>query len=182
MVGPDCIAGQNSVFLKPSGSHWRVIVRYYGRKYSSTPQPAGPVETFSRGGVAAWRVAPRVAPARSAPLEKMVNFSSRYARILSKIGALRHARYARSDHGQIGALRALNLANGALRASQLSLTEICVKCFFSSVGSCPSRLLEWCLPSPSTKSTVALSRAASTTFGSASSIRTAAPRCRRRRR
>ena len=85
-------------------------------------------------------------PARSAPFRKIG--SSGYARILSKIGALRHARYARSDHGQIGALRALNLANGALRASQLSLTEICVKCFFSSVGSCPSRLLEWCLPSP----------------------------------
>ena len=60
-------------------------------------------------------------PARSAPFRKIG--SSGYARILSKIGALRHARYARSDHGQIGALRALNLANGALRASQHSLTD-----------------------------------------------------------
>ena len=80
------------------------------------------------GGVAAWRVAPRVAPARSAPLEKMVNFSSRYARILSKIGALRailvkSARYARS-----------NLASGALRASQHSLTEVGVKWFFLQCG------------------------------------------------
>jgi hypothetical protein len=54
----------------------------------------------------------------------MVNFSSRYARILSKIGALRailvkSARYARS-----------NLASGALRASQHSLTEVSVKWFF----------------------------------------------------
>ena len=86
--------------------------------------PLLPVETFAYGGVAAWRVAPRVAPARSAPLEKMVNFSSRYARILSKIGALRailvkSARYARS-----------NLASGALRASQHSLTEVGVKWFF----------------------------------------------------
>ena len=59
------------------------------------------VEAFAYRGVAAWRVAPRVAPARSAPLEKLVNFSSRYARIRSKIGALRSilvksARYARS--------------------------------------------------------------------------------------
>jgi hypothetical protein len=58
----------------------------------------------------------------------MVNFSSRYARILSKIGALRailvkSARYARS-----------NLASGALRASQHSLTEVGVKWFFSHVG------------------------------------------------
>ena len=87
------------------------------------------VEAFAYRGVAAWRVAPRVAPARSAPLEKMVNFSSRYARILSKIGALRailvkSARYARS-----------NLASGALRASQHSLTEVGVKWFFFPHGS-----------------------------------------------
>ena len=92
-------------------------------------QPLLLVEPFSYRGVAAWRVAPRVAPARSAPLEKMVNFSSRYARILSKIGALRailvkSARYARS-----------NLASGALRASQHSLTEVSVKNgFFKRLG------------------------------------------------
>ena len=61
----------------------------------------------------------------------MVNFSSRYARILSKIGALRailvkSARYARS-----------NLASGALRASQHSLTEVGVKWFFFPRGSVP---------------------------------------------
>ena len=91
-------------------------------------QPGILVEPFAYRGVAAWRVAPRVAPARSAPLEKMVNFSSRYARILSKIGALRailvkSARYARS-----------NLASGALRASQHSLTEVGVKWFFFPRG------------------------------------------------
>ena len=91
-------------------------------------QPGILVEPFAYRGVAAWRVAPRVAPARSAPLEKMVNFSSRYARILSKIGALRailvkSARYARS-----------NLASGALRASQHSLTEVGVKWFFLQCG------------------------------------------------
>ena len=84
---------------------------------------------------------PRVAR----PLEKLGLRVTRESLVKSARYAMR---YARSDHGQIGALRALNLANGALRASQLSLTEICVKCFFSSVGSCPSRLLEWCLPSP----------------------------------
>ena len=98
---------------------------------SVAAQPGILVEPFAYRGVAAWRVAPRVAPARSAPLEKMVNFSSRYARILSKIskiGALRpilvkSARYARS-----------NLASGALRASQHSLTEVGVKWFFFPRG------------------------------------------------
>ena len=61
-------------------------------------------------------------PAHSAPFRKIG--SSGYARILSKIGALRailvkSARYARS-----------NLASGALRASQHSLTEVSVKWFF----------------------------------------------------
>ena len=103
-------------------------------------QPGILVEPFAYRGVAAWRVAPRVAPARSAPLEKMVNFSSRYARILSKIGALRailvkSARYARS-----------NLASGALRASQHSLTEVGVKWFFSPRGWAAAKLALRCRP------------------------------------
>jgi hypothetical protein len=35
-------------------------------------QPLLPVETFAYGGVAAWRVAPRVAPARSEPLKMTI--------------------------------------------------------------------------------------------------------------
>jgi hypothetical protein len=38
--------------------------------------------------------------------------------------AMRYARSICTYPGQIGALRALNLANGALRASQHSLTEV----------------------------------------------------------
>ena len=75
---------------------------------------------------------PRVAR----PLEKLGLRVTRESLVKSARYAMR---YARSDHGQIGALRALNLANGALRASQHSLTE--VKCFFS-VGSC-ARKIEW---------------------------------------
>ena len=90
------------------------------------------------GGVAAWPVAPRVAPARSAPLEKRVNFSSRYStreRNSCKIGALRailvkSARYARSTW-----------SSGALRASQHCLTEVSVKCFFCEVGRNPATLI-----------------------------------------
>ena len=92
------------------------------------------------GGVAAWPVAPRVAPARSAPLEKRVNFSSRYStreRNSCKIGALRailvkSARYARSTW-----------SSGALRASQHCLTEVSVKWFFCEVGACCSVHVVW---------------------------------------
>jgi hypothetical protein len=66
-------------------------------------QPLLPVETFAYGGVAAWRVAPRVAPE---PLEKMVNFSSRYSRtvranpyflgVTRDLLGVKSARYARS--------------------------------------------------------------------------------------
>ena len=69
---------------------------------------------------------PRVAR----PLEKLGLRVTRESLVKSARYAMR---YARSDHGQIGALRALNLANGALRASQHSLTEVCVIRFFSSL-------------------------------------------------
>ena len=77
---------------------------------------------------------PRVAR----PLEKLGLRVTRESLVKSARYAMR---YARSDHGQIGALRALNLANGALRASQHSLT---VKCFFPvwARESC-ARKIEW---------------------------------------
>ena len=73
---------------------------------------------------------PRVAR----PLEKLGPIFLRATRE-SLVKSARYAvRYARSEDGQIGALRALNLANGALRVSQHSLTEVCVKCFFFQCG------------------------------------------------
>ena len=69
-------------------------------------------------------------PRIARPLEKFGPIFLRATRE-SLVKSARYAmRYARSDHGQIGALRALNLAIGALRTRQHSLTEVCVKVFF----------------------------------------------------